>query len=87
MNQTSYHAYLKKYYRIRQIINYSITPLCIALYSIGFYFLLPYFKEIFSEGFYIYIIISGVISIIVVRTIIIYSIKKEQRFLEYLNER
>ena len=71
MAQKSYHAYLKKYYKIRLMINYVITPVCIAVYLFGFYLLLPYFKEYFSKAFYTYILISGIISLLVVIAIII----------------
>jgi|TARA_B110000116_G_scaffold246339_1_gene238006 hypothetical protein len=84
MAQKSYHAYLKKYYKARQMINYVITPICIAVYIFGFYLLLPYFKEYFSKAFYNYILISGTLSIIVVIAIIIKSTIKEQRFLKKL---
>ena len=57
MTQKSYHAYLKKYYKARQMVNYVITPICIAVYIFGFYLLLPYFKKYFSNGFYTYIIV------------------------------
>lgn len=85
MTQKTYYAYLKKYYKTRQIINYAITPICITVYIIGFYLLLPYFKEYFSQAFYNYIIISGVLSLTVIISIIVHSIIKEQRFLNQLN--
>ena len=87
MTQKSYHAYLKKYYKTRLMINYVITPICISVYIFGFYLLLPYFKEYFSRAFYTYILISGIISIIVVIAIIINSTLKEQRFLKQLHKR
>lgn len=86
MAQKSYHAYLKKYYKARQMINYIITPICIAVYIFGFYLLLPYFKDYFSKGFYTYILISGFLSIIFVIAIIIKSIIKEQSFLKQLHK-
>ena len=87
MDHKSYHAYLKKYYQIRLTINYVITPLCIMVYIIGFYILLPYFKDYFSKGFYTYILISGIISILAVIAVIIYSTIKEHRFLKQLNKK
>ena len=84
MAQKSYFAYLKKYYKARQIINFAVTPICIAVYIFGFYLLLPYFKDYFSKGFYTYILISGIFSIIGVSAIIIKSIIKEKRFLKQL---
>jgi heme exporter protein D len=86
MAQKSYHAYLKKYYKIRLIINYVITPVCISVYIFGFYLLLPYFKEYFSKGFYTYIIVSGVISLIVIIAIIVKNTIKEQRYLKQLHK-
>lgn len=86
MTQKSYHAYLKKYYKARQMVNYVITPICIAVYIFGFYLLLPYFKKYFSNGFYTYIIVSGVISLIVVIVIIVKSTIKEQRYLKQLHK-
>lgn len=87
MTQKFYHAYLKKYYKTRQIINYIITPFCITVYIYGFYLLLPYFKDYFSKGFYSYILISGFVSIMVVIAIIAKSISKEQRFLKQLHKK
>lgn len=86
MTQKSYHAYLKKYYKARQMVNYVITPICIAVYIFGFYLLLPYFKKYFSNGFYTYIIVSGVISLIFVIVIIVKSTIKEQGYLKQLHK-
>ena len=86
MAQKSYFAYLKKYYKARQMINFVITPICIAVYIFGFYLLLPYFKDYFSKGFYTYILISGFLSLIFVIAIIIKSTIKEQSFLRQLHK-
>ena len=86
MDYKSYQNYLKKYYKIRLLINYAITPICIGLYTVGFYLLLPYFKEYFSKTFYDYILISGIVSIFVVIIIIAYSILKENSFLNSLKK-
>lgn len=87
MPQRAYYSYLQKFYKTRLVVNYVITPICIAVYSFGFYLLLPYFKDYFSSGFYTYILISGVLSIAVVVAIIVNSIRKEQRFLDQLQKR
>ena len=87
MAQNLYHNYLKRYYKIRLIINYVITPVCLAIYVLGFCLLLPYFKNYFSGGFYTYILISGMLSITAVIAIIARSIRKEQRFLKQLKTR
>ncbi|MCW3789139.1 hypothetical protein [Plebeiibacterium sediminum] len=85
LDNRSYRKYLKKYYKIRLKVNYIITPICFAIYIIGFTLLLPYFKQMFSNGFYTYIIISGIVSFIVIAVIIIKSILKEHHFLTQLN--
>jgi membrane-bound metal-dependent hydrolase YbcI (DUF457 family) len=84
MDHNSYHAYLKKYYGIRRVINYLITPVCIITYIIGYTLLLPYFKEYFSQGFYTYIQVSGAVSIGGIIVLILYSIVKEERLLKQL---
>ncbi len=85
MPQKSYYTYLKKYYKTRQIVNYLITPICVSVYIAGFYLLLPYFKAYFSRGFYLYIVVSGIVSIAFVMGIIIKGIIKEERYLKQLN--
>ncbi|HEA19491.1 hypothetical protein LCGC14_1136180 [marine sediment metagenome] len=87
MDLKSYYAYLKNYYRIRLSVNYIVTPLCIIVYGIGFYLLLPYFERDLSKGFYTYILISGIASMLVVIVFTIYGISKETRFLKYLDKR
>lgn len=86
LDNKSYKTYLKKHYKLRLWINYIITPICIAIYIYGFYLLLPYFKREFSEGFYLYLLISGFASIAGVIAVIIYSIRKELRFLNKLKQ-
>lgn len=86
MDSKSYYEYLKKYYKSRLAINYVITPICFALYSYGFYLLLPYFKREFSDGWYTYFLISGFVSIAVLMVIVLRSILKEMNFLKYLQK-
>lgn len=86
MTQKSYHRYLKKYYKTRRLINWAITPVCIAVYTFGFYLLLPYFKASFSSGFYTYVLISGFLSIAIITVIIANTIRKEERFLKHLTK-
>ena len=84
MPQKVFNAYLKKYYKSRLLINYIVTPICIIGYCFGFYLLLPYFKSFFSEGFYTYILVSGIVSLVVIIIIIANSVVKEQQFLKHL---
>ncbi|GHB24340.1 NrfD/PsrC family molybdoenzyme membrane anchor subunit [Mongoliitalea lutea] len=87
MDHKSYHAYLKKYYGIRRIVNYLVTPVCVITYIIGYTLLLPYFKEYFSQGFYTYIQVSGAVSIGGIIILILYSIVKEERLLKQLQSK
>lgn len=85
LDNVSFKKYLKKHYKLRLTVNYIITPICFTLYIFGFTKLLPYFKNEFSEGFYTYILISGIISLLVLAIIIVKSILKESVFLKQLN--
>jgi hypothetical protein len=84
LENLAYQKYLKTYYRMRLRANYIITPLCFGVYIFGFTLLLPYFKKEFSVGFYNYILISGIVSLVIVALIILNSIAKEHRFLRQL---
>lgn len=85
LDSISFKKYLKKHYKLRLAVNYIITPICFAIYVFGFTKLLPYFKQVFSEGFYTYILISGIVSLFVLVVIIVKNILKENAFLKKLN--
>ena len=85
LDSISFKKYLKKHYKLRLKVNYIITPICFAIYVFGFTKLLPYFKQAFSEGFYTYILISGIVSLFVLALIIVKNILKENDFLKKLN--
>jgi len=87
LDNRSFEKYLKKYYGMRLKINYIITPICFGIYVFGFTRLLPYFKNEFSEGFYKYILISGIVSLIGISVLIAHSVIKEQGFLKQLNKK
>ena len=87
LDNQSFQKYLKKYYKIRLKVNYIITPICFGIYILGFTKLLPYFKQEFAEGFYIYIVISGIASMVILACIIINSTLKEYQFLQQLNRK
>ena len=82
-----FKKYLKKHYKLRMRINYIVTPICFFLYVYGFVLLLPYFKQIFSKGFYLYLLISGFASIFVIGIIVIRTVKNESNFLKHLNQK
>ena len=87
MSSKNYHNYLKRFYNFRKIVNYIITPLFFGIYIYGLTLLFPYFKREFSEGFYTYLVISGVISLILIGFIIIRGIVKENRFYKEVLEK
>jgi len=80
MDSKAYHSYLKQYYKYRKVINYIITPICFAIYVYGLSLLFPFFKKEFSQGFYTYLLFSGVISLLIIAAIIIRGILKENTF-------
>ena len=80
MDSKGYHNYLKRFYSLRKVVNYIITPICFGIYVYGLSLLFPYFKREFSEGFYTYLIVSGIISLMAIAFIIIRGIVKENRF-------
>jgi len=80
MDSRAYHNYLIGFYRNRKIINYIVTPICFGIYVYGLTLLFPFFKREFSQGFYTYLLFSGVISLIVIAAIIVRGIIKENAF-------
>ncbi|GGG45092.1 hypothetical protein GCM10011414_13290 [Croceivirga lutea] len=80
----AFATYLKKHHNRRRIINYTITPLCFGLYCYGFTLLLPYFKAEFSSGFYTYLLLSGIFSLVVLAFIIVKDIQRENRIIKQL---
>lgn len=87
METKAYHNYLKQYYRFRKVVNYIITPVCFGIYVYGLSLLFPYFKREFSNGFYIYLVVSGIVSLVVIAGIIIRGIVKENSFCKNINEK
>lgn len=84
MDGKQYLKYLKKYYHWRKRIHFAITPICFGSYIFGLWQLFPYFKTGFSSGFYTYLIVSGVLSLLAIAILIIHQIKKELSFLKEL---
>jgi hypothetical protein len=52
---------LTNYYNFRKYTHYLVTPLAIGVYTVGFIILLPLFKATLSPGFYLYILCSSVV--------------------------
>lgn len=55
----NYTLKLKRFYTLRKTIHYVLTPIIYLTYILGFIILLPQFKHNFSDGMYLYILISG----------------------------
>lgn len=85
LNGTEFQIFIKKYYKKRIFIHYIITPIVFILYIVGFTLLLPFFKQSFSHGFYLYIIYTGYGSLLIVSLLIVKGIIEEKRNLK-LNE-
>ncbi|MEM8999150.1 MAG: hypothetical protein AAGB24_02715 [Bacteroidota bacterium] len=75
-----------RYYIRRRWVHFLITPLAFGIYTIGFTMLLPGFKTTFSKGFYLYIIISSIVSLSALALLIVVQIIKEQDTLRSLKD-
>lgn len=76
----------RSFHRVRQRIQWVVTPLSLGSYVWGFTMLLPYIKAGVSPGFYTYIILSGGLSLLVLGFIIYQQIRREMRLLAQLEE-
>lgn len=72
------------YYKGRTKVHFVATPIIILIYCIGFIMLLPAFKESLSSGFYNYILISSIVSILILCLFIAREVKKELTILKEL---
>jgi hypothetical protein len=68
---------LTSYYSFRKYTHYLITPSAIFIYTVGFIILLPLFKASLSHGFYLYILCSSVVFLVVFSVFIYKQIRKE----------
>ena len=75
---------MTRFYSWRRRINLIFVPLIYTSYTVGFILLLPAFKENLSHGMYVYILISGFGSLIVLALFIARQIKKETKILNLL---
>jgi uncharacterized membrane protein (DUF485 family) len=72
--------------KLRRRIQFFVTPLSLLSYVLGFIMLLPYIKAGVSEGFYWYILGSGVVLLIFFSVIIYRQIKREIHLMNHLEE-
>lgn len=73
-----------QFYQWRKKIHYILTPLIYLTYIAGFTFLLPVFKENFSNGFYLYIVLSGYGFLLIFGFFMIKMIKNEMQLINFL---
>lgn len=65
------------YYSFRKYTHYIITPLALVVYTVGFIILLPLFKASLSNGFYIYILCSSVVFLVLFSVFLYKQVKNE----------
>jgi len=74
---TAFSTMANRYFGFREAIQLVATPCCYLVYVVGFVFLLPYFREELSSGFYWYIQVSGFLIFILLGLFIGKEIKRE----------
>ena len=75
---------MTKFYRWRRKIHLLFVPAIYISYTAGFVLLLPAFKENLSRGLYLYILVSGFVSLVVLAFFIARQIRKEIRILNLM---
>ncbi|TDT46389.1 hypothetical protein CLV90_0439 [Maribacter spongiicola] len=75
---------LTSYYSFRKYTHFIITPLALVVYTVGFIVLLPLFEASLSHGFYIYILCSSVVFLVVFSVFLYKQIKIELNKLKQL---
>lgn len=79
-----YSKLVHQFYTWRKKIHYILTPIIYLTYTAGFTLLLPVFKNIFSRGFYLYILLSGYVFLFLFALFMIRFIQKEIKLLHFL---
>ena len=77
VNAQTFASALLGYYQRRKRLHTIITPILYLLYCVGFVLLLPTFKVVFSTGFFLYLVCSGALSLIVLAGIIYRQTQRE----------
>lgn len=80
----SYTKELIQFYRRRKLLHFLVTPMLFVSYILGFQLLLPYFKLVFSDGFYIYIVVSSWVIFAALAVLIGSQIWKELKLIKEL---
>ena len=79
-----YSRQAQRFYQWRKKIHYIFTPIIYLTYVAGFTLLLPVFKENFSKGFYLYILVSGFGFLLFFGVMLVRIIKREVKLLDFL---
>ena len=82
----NYTKQLMLFYKLRKAIHFILTPIIYIGYIVGFASMLPLFKENFSTGFYIYILVSGFGFLILFSYFLLKVIKKDMKNLDVLKQ-
>lgn len=77
---------LKKYYQLRKTTHLIATPIAYTGYIAGFSWLLPALKPAFSEGMYLYMIISGYGSLLFISWLVYKQAKTDFTAMKSLRE-
>jgi hypothetical protein len=78
---------MAQFYVWRRKINMIIVPIIYIAYTLGFSLMLPAFRENLSYGMYLYVLISGFGSLVVLAFFISRQIKKETQLLKVLKSK
>ncbi|MFD0860972.1 hypothetical protein ACFQ1M_02030 [Sungkyunkwania multivorans] len=73
------------YHSSRKTVHFVFTPIILLAYVLGFYLMLPSFKASLSAGFYLYIVISAIVLLIVYSFFFYREARKELDMLSYLS--
>lgn len=82
----NYASKMAGFYKFRRNIQFWLTPLMLLLYSSGFILLLPSFKMTLPGWFYLYILISGAVLLLVLSWYIYRQVKTEMKLLKFLKD-
>jgi hypothetical protein len=85
--RADFSTYLQQFtffYRKRRLLHLFVTPLLYAAYTIGFVLLLPVFRQEFSTGMYVYLLVSGFGSLVVLAWVILKANRRELSILKQL---
>lgn len=75
-----------RFYIWRKWIHFLLTPFVMLCYSLGFIWMLPLFKESMSQGWYLYILISGSIFLVGFSVFLFWNTRREMRILKEMKE-